>query len=106
MFNSIQSGAGLVLTSNQQPLPHTSGAMYWDGASKSFNIIDGFGFKNSISTQPVTVSLDAWAQVAINWAHEKIAEERQLNELCAKHPGLKDVKEKYELMLALIKESE
>ena len=106
MFNSIQPGPGLISTANHQPLPYSSGAMYWDGTNKSINVIDGIGSNYTIPFQPVTVSLDAVAQAAIKWAHEKIAEERKLIELCAKHPGLKDVKEKYELMLALTKESE
>ena len=54
----------------------------------------------------VTIHPDPELGSAMEWAKRKMAEEQQLKALCEKHPGLKDVKEKYEVMLALVRENE
>ena len=53
-----------------------------------------------------SIMLDMSTLSAIEWVQKKMSEEAKLNELCQEHPGLKDLKEKYEIMLALVQEHE
>jgi hypothetical protein len=40
----------------------------------------------------------------LNWARVKMAEEASIKKLMDKHPGLKDAKERFEIMLTLVRE--
>jgi hypothetical protein len=51
-----------------------------------------------------TIDLNADAQRALDWAFQKMQEERRLEQLMEKHPGLRDLKEKFDIMLALTKQ--
>lgn len=51
-----------------------------------------------------TIDLSADAQYALSWAYAKMQEEEQLEQLMEKHPGLRDLKEKFDIMLALTKQ--
>ena len=42
----------------------------------------------------------------LQWAHAKMQEEARLKSLIARHPGLEDLHNKYELMRALCQEEE
>jgi hypothetical protein len=55
-------------------------------------------------TQTDTVGLTMPAEEAIRWAQEKMQDERNLEERMAKHPGLKDAYEKFQMMDILTKE--
>ena len=50
------------------------------------------------------VSLSPEAQQVMDWAYKKMKEDEQLEVLMEKHPGLKDLHEKFTLMKALIAE--
>ena len=49
-----------------------------------------------------TVSLGPELQILLNWGRRKMIQEQDLQSLMEKHPGLKDAKEHYEVMLALV----
>lgn len=50
------------------------------------------------------VSLTPEAQRIMAWAKDKMRQEEELAELMKKHPGLKDLYDKFELMKALVTE--
>lgn len=50
------------------------------------------------------VSLSSEAQQIMAWAQEKMRQEQELEMLMKKHPGLRDLHEKFELMKALVAE--
>jgi len=66
-------------------------------------VFDGTNWLNMNSSY-ATVSLDPESQVLLAWARRKMLEEQDLQSLMEKHPGLKDTKDRYEVMLALVKE--
>ncbi len=56
----------------------------------------------NMNTSYATVSLDSESQVLLGWARRKMLEEQDLKLLMEKYPGLKDAKDSYEVMLALV----
>jgi hypothetical protein len=66
-------------------------------------VFDGNSWLNMNSSY-ATVSLDQESQLLLDWARRKMVEELNLKELLHKHPGLKDAKDRYEVMLALVQE--
>ena len=66
-------------------------------------VFDGSSWLNMNSSY-ATVSLDPESQVLLDWARRKMVEEQDLPSLMEKHPGLKDAKDRFEVMLALVKE--
>lgn len=66
-------------------------------------VFDGTNWLNMNSSY-ATVSLDSESQVLLDWARRKMLEEQELQSLMEKHPGLKDAKDRFEFMLALVKE--
>jgi len=41
-------------------------------------------------------------QEVIDWARKKMQEEKKLNKLCEKHPSLKNARDKFETIKALV----
>ena len=56
----------------------------------------------NMNTSYATVSLGPELQVLLNWARRKMIQEQDLQSLMEKYPGLKDAKDSYEVMLALV----
>lgn len=52
------------------------------------------------------IDFDAQVVEVLEWARSRMAEERQLAELCEKHPGLKEAHERFELMKHLVKKEQ
>lgn len=52
-----------------------------------------------------TVELSPEAQNALSWASAKMQEERRLEDLMSQHPGLRDLHERFRVMLALVQKS-
>ena len=52
------------------------------------------------------VDLSETAKQTLVWAQEKMLEEHRLKELMARHPGLRDLHDKFEMMRVLCQEEE
>jgi hypothetical protein len=64
-------------------------------------VFDGNNWLNMNSSY-ATVSLDQESQVLLSWIRRKMLEEQNLQSLIEKHPGLRDAKDRYEIMLKLV----
>jgi hypothetical protein len=104
MFSSVVGNSGIV-TSGSMAQPSQSGAIYWDGSSKQFAIVDSYGNKNPCYAQVQSVMLDPSILKVVDWASKKMEEEKELADLCKLHPGLNDAKEKFDVMLALVRQA-
>lgn len=95
-------GPGIVVT-NGMPNVYTTGIIRWNGSAQRKEVMSGDTW---IPLQDAIGSIMLPSDVldAVEWAKKKMAEEAELSKLCAMHPGLQEVKEKFEIMLALIKE--
>lgn len=49
-----------------------------------------------------TVELTGEAVSILDWAKKKMAEEKRIDELCEKYPGLRKARDNYELFLNLV----
>lgn len=52
------------------------------------------------------VSLSGETEMIIAWAREKMLEEKRIDELCEKHPGLRKARDHYEMFKRLIASEE
>lgn len=104
MFNKIASGPGIATLYNTTA-PSMSGAVYWDGLSQQTKIIDSCGLAVVINPPTHLIQLDAETQSLLLWVMVKMSEEAKLKDLMEKYPGLKDLNEKFEMMLALVKQN-
>lgn len=73
----------------------------------SMNRIEVYDGQNWLGIGADTqLDLSENAKETLTWAKKKMEEEKELAELMAKHPGLKELKDKFEMMKALCQEEE
>jgi hypothetical protein len=106
--NITPSGASVQITSYSPPniynTGQSAGEMRYNTNTQHMEVYDG---TNWISiSQNVTVGLSYDAEEAIRWAQEKMQDERDLEERMAKHPGLKDAWEKFQIFDILSREAD
>lgn len=76
-------------------------------SNPSVNRIEVYDGQNWVSIGADThIDLSENAKETLMWARKKMEEEKELAELMAKHPGLKELKDKFEMMKALCQEEE
>ena len=96
---TVSGGDTAVPYINQNTTNPMTGMMrVWGSDTQVF---DGSSWLNMNSSY-ATVSLGTELQVLLNWARRKMIQEQDLKSLMEKHPGLKDAKDRYEVMLALV----
>jgi hypothetical protein len=76
--------------------------MTWNYFAEKIVIHNGENFQD-VYPQTIHISLTDENSNALKWAKMKMQEEKELNELCAKHPGLKDAKDAFDTMYLLCK---
>lgn len=106
MFSTIVTGPGLITSGGNSSRPYSSGTLFWDHNASAIKVLDPNGTPGSFYPPSVQISFDSTTIDILSWAKKKMIEESSLQALIDKHPGLKDAKEKYEIMLALVKQEE
>lgn len=103
MFNHISSSSPYITVSSPVlPYVGDSGPLRWNGSSQQIEVMTQYG------CAPVTLSgstsniQSSILDTVMVWALQKMQEESQLAKLLEDNPGLKEAKERYEIMLALI----
>ena len=71
----------------------------------NFEVYDGSSWL-SIQSSYATVGLSMTAEEAIEWAHKKMKEEKEFDELCNQHPALAEAYERLQIIKALVKQSD
>lgn len=107
MIKNITAQQGLTIagvSSSNNYVPQT-GMVRWNGSTQQFDVMDQQNWIPLYQTD-VSIGPDYGLTNIMNWARIKMAEEDQLKVLMDKHPGLKDVKEKFDIMLALVRNNE
>lgn len=100
----IQVSGGSPATTYISPGSVGSGMMRYNGNMNCIEINDGITWKQ-LDTSYAQIQLDAEAQELLDYVREKKQKEQRLDELMAQHPGLKDLHDKFEVMLALVQQS-
>jgi hypothetical protein len=80
----------------------SAGMVRYNNGSASLEVYDGNSWM--VFSASADVGLSPEAQAVMAWAYKKMKEDEQLELLMAKHPGLKDLHDKFELMKALVAE--
>ena len=80
----------------------SAGMVRYNSGSACLEVYDGNAWLTLSGTADVGLSPEA--QQVMDWAYKKMKEDEQLEMLIEKHPGLKDLHEKFTLMKALVAE--
>lgn len=108
MINNIfDSGPYLSVINSPGASPYINPSQPMTGmvryVSNRLEVYDG-GSWLQIGGGSASVSLTGEAIEILDWAKKKMEDEKQLEALAAKHPGVKDLKEKLDLMIKLVQE--
>lgn len=109
----IANGAWLQVENGSSYRPYFSmtssnpavGQVRYNGQDQHLQVYDGNQWAN-LQTNTACVNTSQAANEVLVWAQKKMAEERDLDALMARHPGLRDLKEKFEIMKALCQTEE
>jgi hypothetical protein len=80
----------------------SAGMVRYNSGNSGLEVYDGNSWLTL--TGHADVGLSPEAQATMEWAYKKMKEDEQLEVLMQKHPGLKDLHDKFELMKALVAE--
>jgi hypothetical protein len=96
-------GPGIAVLPGSKPYITNTGVVRWNGSTQNLEVMNGNNW--DVLYEPVTtIEFDLETKMLLGWVKQRILEEKRIAEYCEKHPGLKDVKEKYEVMLALVRQ--
>lgn len=105
MIKTTFIGSTLMYQSdNYYNLPVVTGTVQWNGALRKLQVSTGSSWveiDNNITYQ-MHPKLDA----VIEWAELTMQKEKELKAMMDKHPALKDAKERFDLVYALIKDQQ
>lgn len=113
MIRSLTGGRHLLVMNGNPPPTYVNpvhgalnvGQMRFNTTNQALEVYDGSSWC-TIHQGYSSVEMTPDAAAAIDWARDKMREEARLNELMAKHPGLKDLYEKFEMLKLLCEQEE
>ena len=111
MIKSIMAGPGLAVSGGTVTYPYvnmnqtSAGLVRYNGNTQNYEVYDGNTWM-VMYMAAATVTLDYDVQNILNWARDKMAEDQRIKELAKKHPGIRDLQEKLEVMVALVQQQE
>lgn len=100
----IQIGQGYSNVPPMSPGAQSAGMLRYNTNSNTMEVYNGVAWF-SIETA-ADISLSPMAQQAMDWAMKKMEEDLRLQSLMARHPGLKELNDKFEMMKILCQEEE
>ena len=104
MIHSVSSASpNISVSSPVSPYVSESGPLRWNGSSQQIEVMTQFGYTPLTLSHSGVVIQCGTIDSVVSWAQQKMLEEARLEQLINEHPGLKDAKEKYEIMLALVR---
>ena len=111
MIRTLNGGPGLAVANAGGNYPYvnmnnaSAGMVRYNGNSQNLEIYDGSSWMAMYSSA-ANVTLDYDVQTILNWARQKMQEDQRLQELSKKHPGIEDLRQKLEVMVALVQQQE
>lgn len=111
MIKTISSGSQHITVGGGYPsLPYISpgavgaGMVRYNSNTQQIEVSDGVTWLPL--SNGITIDLGMDTKQAVEWAYNKMQEEKKLKDLMAQHPGLKELHDKFEMMRALCMEEE
>ena len=111
MIKNLTGLGHVTVNGGQATYPYVSpgangaGMVRYNSNMQQFEINDGNSWLTIAGVNPF-IGLTPTAESAIDWAITKMAEEQRMSELAKKYPAVKDLQEKLDMVLALVKEEE
>lgn len=111
MLNGITHGAHLTVSNGFPSRPYinmsnaSAGMVRYNGNTSNLEVYDGSSWM-TVSNATPHIDLTETARETINWAYEKMSQERKLKELMNRHPGLKELHDKFEMLKLLCEQEE
>jgi hypothetical protein len=108
MIKGITGGRYITVVGGSSTDPYISpgamgaGMVRYNSNMNCMEVNDGNMWKQ-LGVNYANVELTGEAQYILDWAKQKMAEEKQLDELCEKYPGLRKARDNYETFLALVR---
>lgn len=82
----------------------SAGMVRYNSSPQNLEVYDGNAWLTLSASADVGLSPEA--QQVMDWAYRKMKEDEELESLMAKHPGLRDLHEKFTVMKALVAEDD
>ena len=86
------------------PGAQSAGLLRYNPNTNNIEVYNGMAWFGIDTT--ASINLSSSAKETLTWAHNKMQEENRLKDLMARHPGLKDLHDKFEIMKVLCIEEE
>ncbi len=96
------SGSSMPYLQISQPL---TGMVRMNPSMNRMEVYDGNNWIE-IANGSAGIDLSEQAKQVLSWAYDKMGEENKLKELMDRHPGLKELNDKFEMMKVLCQEEE
>lgn len=109
MIKNINVGNGLKINQSYYADPYISpgtsgsGHVRWSANMNCLEVNDGITWRQLTWNNP-TIEFDNNTQDVLDWARQKMAQEKELDKLALEYPALAQLKENMELMLNLVKD--
>jgi len=100
----IRIGQGISNVPPISPGAQSAGMLRWNTSSNTIEVYNGVAWF-SVETN-ADILLSPLTQQALDWSIKKMEEESRLQSLMARHPGLKELNDKFEMMKVLCQEEE
>ena len=100
----IQIGQGYSNVPPMSPGAQSAGMLRWNTSSNTIEVYNGVAWFPVETTADILLS--PMAQQAMAWSIKKMEEDSNIQSLMARHPGLKDLHDKFEMMKVLCTEEE
>ena len=104
----VQGGVTIpnsLLHNNVQNELRVTGTIRYNATTVQLEVYDGHEWR-MFNTSHAAVDLTARAKEILTWAEYKMHEEKKLRAMMERHPGLRDLNDKLEMMKILCQEEE
>ena len=81
-----------------------SGMVRYNSSLQQLEVNDGAVWLQLGQTS--SIGLTQEAEQALQWAQQQLKREQELDALAKQHPGIKDLQQKLEIMIALVKQEQ
>lgn len=111
MIKGIAAGPHLTVSNTYSNIPNISpgaqsaGIVRYNPNMQAMEVYDGQGWQQIGGAYP-TIDLAPASREALEWAVRKQHEERNLRHMMERHPGLRELHDKFEMMKILCQEEE
>ena len=102
--NHIQIGNFYSNVPPMSPGAQSAGMLRYNTSSNTIEVYNGQAWFSIETTTDILLS--PMAQQAVDWSIKKMEQDSQLQSLMARHPGLKELNDKFEMMKVLCQEEE